>query len=269
MSLSELLKEHRSRYLDNNLAFAGGGAMTETERNQVDAGADEVARQCRQLISQYREKLDELEQQQGEEAREHHEAVCQGLETFLKAVVGTHSEMRAVRVSRHLEMKKLSRLEVTSVESRAREIGPGQSSHSVSQQELQEQAISAAALSSQPSSYWGEGEEELGQEEAVMMELENERLLEHLNSLNNQVDQVQSKVVKIAELQTIFTEKVLQQAESVELVQADTIASTENVKSGNEAVRQAIQDKAAYRVYILFIILVFSFSLLFLDWYNP
>ena len=57
--------------------------------------------------------------------------------------------------------------------------------------------------------------------------------------------------------------------ESVELVQADTVASTENVKSGNEAVRQAIQDKATYRVYILFIILVFSFSLLFLDWYNP
>ena len=138
-------------------------------------------------------------------------------------------------------------------------------------QELQEKAISASATISQPSGYWGEseGEEELGREEAAMMELENERLLEHLSSLNNQVDQVQSKVVKIAELQSIFTEKVLQQAESVELVQADTVASTENVKSGNEAVRQAIQDKATYRVYILFIILVFSFSLLFLDWYNP
>ena len=102
-----------------------------------------------------------------------------------------------------------------------------------------------------------------------MMEFENERLLEHLSSLNNQVEQVQSKVVKIAELQNIFTEKVLQQADTIELVQADTVASTENVKSGNEAVRQAIQDKATYRVYILFIILVFSCSLLFLDWYNP
>ena len=70
----------------------------------------------------------------GEEARDHYEAVCEGLETFLKTVVGSHSEMRAVRVSRHLEMKKLSRLEVTSVESRAREIGPGQASHRVSQQ---------------------------------------------------------------------------------------------------------------------------------------
>ena len=34
VSLAELLKEHRSRYLDNH-TFAGGGAMTETERNQV------------------------------------------------------------------------------------------------------------------------------------------------------------------------------------------------------------------------------------------
>ena len=131
--------------------------------------------------------------------------------------------------------------------------------------------MSASVSASQPGGYWADsdGEEELGQEEAAMMELENDRLLEHLSSLNNQVEQVQSKVVKIAELQNIFTEKVLQQADTLELVQADTVASTENVKSGNEAVRQAIQDKATYRVYILFIILVFSFSLLFLDWYNP
>ena len=99
---------------------------------QVDAGADEVARQCRQLISRYRESVEALEA--GEEARQHYEAVSAGLETFLKTVVGSHSEMRAVRVSRHLEMKKLSRLEVTSVESRAREIGPGQASHRLSQQ---------------------------------------------------------------------------------------------------------------------------------------
>merc|ERR1711936_735577 len=101
--------------------------------------------------------------------------------------------------------------------------------------------------------------------EAAMMELENDRLLEHLSSLNNQVEQVQSKVVKIAELQSIFTEKVLQQADDIEKVHAGTVASTENIKGGNEAVRQAIQNKASYRVYTLFIVLVFSFSLLFLD----
>merc|ERR1711934_235810 len=102
-----------------------------------------------------------------------------------------------------------------------------------------------------------------------MMEMENEKLIDHLSSLTNQVDQVQSKVVKIAELQSIFTEKVLQQADSLEKVADEAVSTTENVKEGNEAIRQAIQNKASYRVYILFIILVFSFSLLFLDWYNP
>ena len=138
-------------------------------------------------------------------------------------------------------------------------------------QDLREQAITAAASNTKPSTYWEESDEdeEMTGEEAAMMELENERLMDHLSSLQNQVDQVQSKVVKIAELQSIFTEKVLQQSEDIEKVHEDTVASTENIKGGNEAVRQAIQNKATYRVYILFIILVFSFSLLFLDWYNP
>ena len=138
-------------------------------------------------------------------------------------------------------------------------------------QDLRELAITAAASNTKPSTYWEESDEdeEMTGEEAAMMELENERLMDHLSSLQNQVDQVQSKVVKIAELQSIFTEKVLQQTEDIEKVHEDTVASTENIKGGNEAVRQAIQNKATYRVYILFIILVFSFSLLFLDWYNP
>ena len=82
------------------------------------------------------------------------------------------------------------------------------------------------------------------------------------------VFQVQSKVVKIAELQSIFTEKVMEQAEDIERIHVDTVASTENINMGNQEIRKAIQNKASYRVYILFIILVFSFSLLFLDWYN-
>ena len=41
VSLAELLKEHRSRYLDNH-TFAGVGAMTETERNQVRCEGEEM-----------------------------------------------------------------------------------------------------------------------------------------------------------------------------------------------------------------------------------
>lgn len=270
-SLSEMLHEHKTGYLESKMVH-GTSSMSDTERNQVDAGADSIAKQCRSLIARYREDVNKSSLSSS--AQEHHTSVCSGLESFLQSVVSYHSEMRAVRVSRQLEMKRLSRLEVTSVESRAQEIGASAHAHQGAKEqerELREKAISAAAGVSRSSALWDEDgeEEEMSPEEANMMEMENEKLIDHLSSLTNQVDQVQSKVVKIAELQSIFTEKVLQQAESLEKVAEEAVSTTENVKEGNEAIRQAIQNKASYRVYILFIILVFSFSLLFLDWYNP
>ena len=84
--------------------------------------------------------------------------------------------------------------------------------------------------------------------------------------------------------------QVLEQADILDVVHAQAVNTTENTKvllvvptvfpskdyfdyctylqEGNEEVRKAIQNMASYRVYILFILLVFSFSLLFLDWYN-
>jgi len=265
-SLADLLQEHKGSYVQNHAASSR--QMGEAERDQVDAGADNIARQCRNLIIKFRTDVEK--EKFNVSAHEHYESVALGLDKYLKNVVSIHSEMRAVRVAKQLEHKKLSRLEVNSVESRAMEIGGGQGSTGTNLLELREKAVAAAA-SAQPGAYsaWGEeSDEEISQEEAALMEMENDRLVDQLNSLNNAVDQVQSKVVKIAELQSLFTEKVLEQADDIEKVHTDTVASTENIKGGNEAVRQAIQNKASYRVYILFIILVFSFSLLFLDWYN-
>lgn len=88
---------------------------------QIDAGADNIAKQCRSLIVKYKEDVSRMECTAS--ARDHYSCVSSGLDTYLQSVVSIHSGMRAVRVSRHLEMKKLSRLEVTSAESRAAEIG--------------------------------------------------------------------------------------------------------------------------------------------------
>lgn len=113
-----------------------------------------------------------------------------------------------------------------------------------------------------------EEEEEYSPEELQMLEEENARLYEELMSVQDGIQQVEHKVVKIAELQEIFTEKVLQQKDDIELISRNAIATTENVKDGNEELRKAIQNQASVRVYILFFLLVMSFSLLFLDWYN-
>lgn len=74
--------------------------------------------------------------------------------------------------------------------------------------------------------------------------------------------------MKIAELQDVFTEKVLQQERDVERISTMVVGATENVRDANSQIRQAIQRNAGLRVYVLFFLLVMSFSLLFLDWYN-
>ena len=110
--------------------------------------------------------------------------------------------------------------------------------------------------------------EVLSPEEIQLFEKENEKMYEDLMSLKDDVQQIETKVVKIAELQQIFTEKVLQQKDDIETIASNTVRASENINDGNEEIRKAIQNRASIRVYILFFLLVMAFTLLFLDWYN-
>lgn len=46
------------------------------------------------------------------------------------------------------------------------------------------------------------------------------------------------------------------------------VGATENIKDANEQIKQAIQRNAGLRVWVLFFLIIMSFALLFLDWYN-
>lgn len=260
--LRQVLLESRSSYM---LGGSAGGAagMSEIDMDQLDASVDDVCLKCTDLIRNFKSNINQAKLSGS--GKEHFDFVRTGLEGYLKRVIGIHSEMRAVRVKKQVQLKNLSKLELNSRESRLHEINFKKPSSSL---DLQEKAVTAAALSK--SSGWesSDEEEEISTAEAQQLEMENERLIEQLNSLNSQVDQVTSKVVKISELQEIFSEKILQQSTDIEHIHLQAVSTTENVKEGNEAVRQAIQNQASYRVIVLFILLVFSFSLLFLDWYN-
>lgn len=108
----------------------------------------------------------------------------------------------------------------------------------------------------------------LSPEEQRTFQEENEAMYEDLMSLRDNVRQIENKVVKISELQEAFTEKVLQQKGDIDLISNNAVATTENLKDANEEIRKAIQRNASIRVYVLFFLIVMSFSLLFLDWYN-
>ena len=128
--------------------------------------------------------------------------------------------------------------------------------------------------------------------EVQLIEKENSLLFNELNSLTEEVNQIQGRVVKIAELQQTLTEKVLDQEKDIERIATTTVSvciktldthstgvlfsincitilqATENIREGNEQLRQALQSNSGFRIALIFFILVLFFSLLFLDWYN-
>jgi len=112
------------------------------------------------------------------------------------------------------------------------------------------------------------GDDSLSPEEIQAYEQENEAMYEDLVSLRDNIQQIENKVVKIAQLQEVFTEKVLQQKDDIDLIASHAVSATENMTDANEELRKAIQRNASLRVYILFFLLVMSFTLIFLDWYN-
>ena len=74
--------------------------------------------------------------------------------------------------------------------------------------------------------------------------------------------------MKIAQLQEIFTKKVLEQDKDIDNINQVAVGTTENVVEGNEQLREAMKKNAGLRVWILFFLLMMSFAILFLDWYN-
>lgn len=134
-------------------------------------------------------------------------------------------------------------------------------------------------------------EEHLNADDIQMFESENVQLLNNLKGLSDEVEQIEKSVVDIARLQEIFTEKVnvlisfvtrfgecmltmfdhLQvttQQHDIERIVTTVVGATENIKDANEQIKQAMQRNAGLRVWVLFFLIVMSFSLLFLDWYN-
>lgn len=67
---------------------------------------------------------------------------------------------------------------------------------------------------------------------------------------------------------SLFFPQVTLQQSDIDRIANTVVGVTENVKDANDQIREAIQRNAGLRVYILFFLLVMSFSLLFLHWYN-
>ncbi|XP_008831338.1 syntaxin-18 isoform X1 [Nannospalax galili] len=271
--LRDFLLEHRKDYINAySHVMSEYGRMTDAERDQIDQDAQIFMRTCSEAIQQLRtEAHKDIHSQQ---VKEHRTAVLDFIEDYLKRVCKLYSEQRAIRVKRVVDKKRLSKLEpepkTKTKESASEKVSPNTSQDP-------EEKPAAAEFPEKPLSEaqtelgtWGDGkgEDELSPEEIQMFEQENQRLIGEMNSLFDEVRQIEGKVVEISRLQEIFTEKVLQQETEIDSIHQLVVGATENIKEGNEDIREAIKNNAGFRVWILFFLVMCSFSLLFLDWYD-
>lgn len=206
--LRDFLLEHREGYLSffNGTSGTGKETMSEDERDQIDTGAQRIINTCSHLVREFRN--DNRKVAVSAQMREYMDTVVDLIEMYLKSVCKIHSELKAIRVKRDLDVKKLSRLEMPQNKSN---IPNPFITDKIEEKESEEEVETVKTkmnLSENEVAVSSDETEQLSAEELQMFESENNQLFNELNNMTEEVKQIESKVLHIAELQEIFTEKV-------------------------------------------------------------
>lgn len=286
--LKEFLLLHRKEYLSAGSHLHNGSKMEDAERDQIDQDSEKIIRTCQETIKHFKQEASA--QKVLPQVRQHRDGVFLLIEAYLKSVCKMYSEQRAVRVKRVVDRKRISRLEPElrfrgSLKSPS-EDSPKEKNSTTAViegervREASQKMPSASSGTTDPSTNnkssnsqdwqpttWSD-EDELSSEEAQMFEEENQALVQEMNSLMSEVKEIEGKVVEVSRLQEIFAEKVWDQEKEIDQINDVVAGTSENIISGNEEIREAMKNNAGFRVWILFFLVVCTFALLFLDWYN-
>ncbi|XP_003746666.1 syntaxin-18 [Galendromus occidentalis] len=277
--MKEFFLEHREDYIDRNFLIFNGSKMSDLEREEIDSEAHKFIAKCKQVIGNLRKEINICASSPQQKA--HLTAVILMIEEYLRLVGRIWSSQRALRMRQAERMRAFGSLTggqtvretpggvIESTESTA--LDEDESFEKASGKRcILENAMSKRSLPFHEDSHPEEFKSvEITQADVLALEEENTRLYDELNSMAEQVKLIGGRVEEISELQKQFVNKVIEQDEEVQRIALNTIHATESVKDGNEQIRQAMQNSAGMRVSILFVLIVLSLSLLFLDWYNP
>lgn len=252
--LQDFLSENKSAYV---------GSFS-SEKKFSDNDRDKLENDCTRMIQLYAESISILKSSilssvETKQSLMHKQNAIILLENYFKAVSESYNELRAIRIRDIVEKKKLTRLEFDSSKSFNLNKTPCED----------EQLIPAAYTSEKFKKYlYDDSDDEITAEDAAHFERESEQMLTKANDMSEAVKSIEGKVVEIARLQNMFNEQVYQQEENIELVADTIVESSENINRGNESLREAMRNNTSRRVWILFFLVMCSFSLLFLEWYS-
>jgi hypothetical protein len=97
---------------------------------------------------------------------------------------------------------------------------------------------------------------------------ENAQILRDVSTMEEAVRTAETRMVELSSLQNVLTENISQQAEKIEQIHTQTVHSAENVVKGNDELKQAAKQSNDFRWFVFGLLMLLSFTLLFLDWYD-
>lgn len=284
------MKSHLTKYghdyLNTYGCLPGASIMTDERRNKLDQDVEEFINICNEKM-----KILQSEIRLGTNSAqviEHRSAVIEMMMRILNDFVNYYTQLRTTRMKRSIEKAKYDKVECASGK-----MSPGPEYESISNDTInlesltsslakEDVSIASASRSSQSndrlyslediqqqSSLAAEHDTSISPNELQTLALENDHIHDELITLNDEVKLIGKKVVQISKLQELFTEKVMEQEVELNSVHEKAIRSSENVREGNDMIRDAMMKNASTRVFILFYIITLGFTILFLDWYNP
>lgn len=112
-------------------------------------------------------------------------------------------------------------------------------------------------------------EENFTENELRTLEVENQILYQHFTQEKDELHQVAKKISEIGHLNQTLSEHLMEQLETTEKIADSSVTATEYIRQGNELLREAINSKATVQFWMLFILIILTFSLHFLDWFYP
>lgn len=272
------MKSHLTKYGHDYLNTYGclpdSSIMSDERRNKLDQDVEGFINVCN-------DKMRILESEfsigaNSEQVIRHREAAIDIMKGILKDFVGYYNQLRMTRMQRNLEKLKYDRIELVDsqeVDKQELTLDNIDLDALVSEQDKQTSTSQNNSISfedcRQQSLIAAENHVSISPDEVQTLALENSQLYEELLTSDDEIKAVSRKVIQLSKLQELFAEKVMEQEIDLNNLHETAIRSSENVREGNDLIRDAMMKNASTRVFILFYIVTLGFTILFLDWYNP
>ncbi|KAL6066782.1 Syntaxin-18 [Balamuthia mandrillaris] len=108
----------------------------------------------------------------------------------------------------------------------------------------------------------------LSEAERQMLQQENQELQQRFERDMDKAMEVEKQMLEIARLSDLFTQRVMEQEETITTIQNMALDSYNHLTQGTDYMRSASKHGRDFRFFVLLFLLLCSFSLLFLHWYD-